>query len=126
MDADGYRASPDPGDDSLRPPLRRHIVIATLGVAVVEWLLFELIRSPYDPPRDMRTFLGQEKYPLFGIMAAIVGGWSLYLLYAALRHSPTRRDALAFAALLAFLTMIATIVVYFRPWTVTPLDWICR
>lgn len=46
----------------LTPQWRIVVVAGTLLIAFVEWLLFELIRTPYGPPHDMLTLLGQEKY----------------------------------------------------------------
>src|SRR5689334_18279569 len=91
------------GDRWMRLLRRGRIVTATMGFAAVEWLLFELIRTPYHPPYDMLTLLGQEKYAVFGLMGVIAAGLSLYVLCDGLRPLPTVREGLAFVALLSVL-----------------------
>jgi len=89
-------------------------------------MMLELIRIPYRPPRDMLTFLGQEKYGIFALMGIIAAGWSLYVLCDGLRPLPTARDGLAFVALLVAVAAVLTAVVICPPWPVTPLDLICQ
>src|SRR4051794_17179436 len=110
----------------MRLSRRGRMVTATLGAALVEWLLFELIRTPYNPPYDMSTFLGQEKYSAFALMGMIAAGWSPYVLYDGLRPLPAPRDALAFAAMLAVVAAAIAAVVFYPPWSVTPLGLLCK
>jgi hypothetical protein len=106
----------------MRLASHRRIVAATLVFFVVEWLLFELVRIPYNPPRDMLTFLGQEKYTVLAVMGFLALGWTAYVLWDGVGSRPTSREALAFACLLIALTAAAAIVICYPLWTVTPLD----
>ena len=106
----------------MRPSRRVRISTATAGVAVVEWLLFELVRIPYSPPYDMLTALGREKYAVHAVMGVIAAGWSLYVTCDGLRTLPAPRDGLAFAALLCGLAGAFAAVALYPPWPVTPLD----
>jgi hypothetical protein len=85
----------------MRKSLRGWIVAVTILTAVVEWLLFELVRIPYRPPNDMLTLLGQEKYAVFGLMGAILVGWLMFLIGSWTQGSFTIRDYFSFIAMLA-------------------------
>jgi hypothetical protein len=97
------------------------IVTVTLAVALVQWLLFELIRIPYRPPHDMLTFLGQEKYSVIGFMGVVTVGWVLYVLIDGLWPLPALHDVLKFGTLLSILVTITAAIVIYPPWPVTPL-----
>ena len=98
------------------------VVAGTLLIAFVEWLLFELIRTPYRPPHDMRTLLGQEKYGVVGFMGVLFTIWVATTLCLALSSRFTLRDYLAFTALLGVLLAVGRYLVGNPPWPVTPLD----
>lgn len=51
------------------------LYLGTPAFAFVEWLMFELLRTPYRPPHDMLTVLGTEKYGLVAYMIAIGLVW---------------------------------------------------
>jgi hypothetical protein len=97
-----------------------------LVVAVVEWLLFELIRIPYRPPQDMKTLLGQEKYSVVVFMEILALGWTVYVLLDGRSPLPRVRDGLAFAALLSVVAAVVAAIVIYPPWPVTPLDMVFR
>ena len=102
------------------------IVAGTLLIAFVEWLLFELIRTPYRPPNDMATLLGQEKYGVVGFMGVIQAVWIGTVLWLALSSRFTIRDYLAFTALLGVLLAVGGYLVRNPPWPVSPLDLILK
>lgn len=106
----------------MRLSRRGRIVVITFAFFVVEWLLFELVRLPYRPPHDMRTFLGQEKDLVPGLMGTIAVGWLLYVVCDGLRPLPAVRDAIAFAAMFCVLLVVAATVVFYPPWPVTPFN----
>ena len=94
-------------------PIKR-VVAAICGLVFTEWLLFELLRTPYRPPQDMTTFLGTEKYAVIALMVGVgVGGLSLILWWAA-RSAWTRRDVTAVALFVA-VVMGAGIYVVINP-----------
>lgn len=100
----------------------KKLVVLTCIVALVEWGLFELARMPYRPPADMRTFLGREKYAVFlfmGATALVGGGLILYFLATS---TLLIRDYLFFTALIGVLLMLARMIVWSPPWSVTPLE----
>ena len=49
---------------------------ATLGIAVMEKFLLELLRAPYRPPHDMSSFLGGKDE-----FAAVILVASIWLQY---------------------------------------------
>lgn len=102
--------------------LRIGIIAWTLFTAVAEWLLFELIRTPYHPPYDMLTLLGQEKYAVVGFMAVLLVVWVATMLGLALSRRLTLRDYLAFFALLSVLLAIGGHLVRNPSWPVTPFE----
>src|SRR5947208_3014103 len=105
----------------MRLSRRGRLVTVTMAVAVVEWVLFELIRIPYRPPHDMLTLLGQEKYSVVGFMGMLAVGWTLYVLFDGLWPLPTVQDGLAFGALLSVVAVVVAAIVIYPPWPVTPL-----
>lgn len=100
--------------------LRKGMVIATIVVVVVEWLLLELVRIPYSPPRDMLTLLGQEKYAVFGFMFFLFAMWLTFVILVWPLAFVTRRNSISFVALLAGLAVLLGTIVAFPLWTVTP------
>jgi hypothetical protein len=110
-----------------RKPLRTiGFGAALFGLAFIEWVLFELIRAPYRPPRDMTTFLGTEKYAVIAFMLFLaVVGFSLMCWWAA-RSAWTKRDVSA-VTILVIAIIGAGMYVVIRPnWPVTPLNWVLR
>lgn len=110
-----------------RNPLRTiRFAAAILALAFIEWILFELIRAPYRPPRDMTTFLGTEKYAViaFMLLLALVG-FGLMCWWAA-RSAWTKRDITAVAILVTVITGAGIYVVIRPSWPVTPLSWVLR
>jgi hypothetical protein len=106
--------------------LRSWIAAATILLALIEWLLFELVRIPYRPPYDMLTLLGQEKYAVLDLMAVVLAVWLAFLILSWFRATFTIRDYLAFAALLAVLSAVLGLVVSYPPRPVTPFDLILQ
>lgn len=92
----------------------------TTAVVLVEWLMFELLRTPYRPPEDMRTLLGVEKYQLLVFMIMVAVTWTLVVLCVFATEKSTRRERRGFLALLAVLPamLLYIILVPHRP--VTP------
>jgi hypothetical protein len=110
-----------------RDPLRAISFAATIvALAFIEWVLFELIRAPYRPPKDMTTFLGTEKYAVIAFMLLLaLFGLGLMCLWA-VRSAWTKRD-IAAVAILVTVIMGAGIYVVIKPsWPVTPLNWVLR
>ena len=114
------------GGHGMRRSRQYRIVAVTVGVAAVEWLLFELLRMPYNPPTDMTTLLGQEKAGVPVLMVMIAAGWALFALYDGLQPWPSAREVIAFAALLCVLAAVGGLVAYFPAWPVTPPDLLDR
>ena len=98
------------------------VVGGTLLIAFLEWLLFELIRTPYRPPHDMLTLLGQEKYGVAGFMGLLFAIWLTMMLYFALSSRFTVRDYLGFMGLLGVLLAIGGYLVGNPLRPVTPFD----
>jgi hypothetical protein len=96
------------------------VVAGTLLIAVVEWLLFELIRTPYRPPNDMATLLGQEKYGVVGFMGVLLAVWIGTVLWLALSSRFTMRDYPAFRALLGVLLAVGGYLLRNPLWPVSP------
>src|SRR5262245_15091713 len=66
------------------------IMITTIVVAIIEFLLFELIRAPFRPPYDMSTLLGrQEQYIVIGFMGLLAVAWAIYVLAKFFKPLPT-------------------------------------
>lgn len=101
---------------------RSGIVAGTLLIAFVEWLSFELIRTPYRPPHDMATLLGHEKYAVVGFMGVLFAVWVGTTVCLALSSRFTLRDLLAFTALLGVLLAVGGYLVGNPLWPVTPLE----
>ena len=65
---------------------REALFLGTAAMAVAEWLMFELLRTPYRPPGDMLTLLGVEKFGLAAMMIAAALPMLLRTLTDPLRH----------------------------------------
>ncbi len=102
----------------------RWLLIGTLGIAVIEWLMFELLRAPYRPPWDMRTALGQEKYDLVGLMCVVAAVWLLSTITLLILERLTKRDYIAFVALLVAICATYALIIANPPWPVTPWNYI--
>ncbi len=83
---------------------RRLLFLGTPAIAVAEWLLFELLRTPYRPPEDMATLLGTEKFDVFAFMVVTMGLWAAVVFWIFATDRWTLRDYLCFLALVACLT----------------------
>ena len=94
--------SDTPSNPTLFSPAR-WLTIGTLFVAIAEWLMFELLRTPYEPPHDMMTFLGQEKYSLVAPMALFLIGWLVVVAVTLLRAKLTLKHHLFFIVLVALI-----------------------
>jgi hypothetical protein len=96
------------------------LFVGTVVVAVSEWLMFELMRTPYRPPQDMTTFLGQEKYSLLLLMYCVAAVWLAVLIWILTTAKLSIRDYLSFTTLAAVLLASVAYIVRHPPWTVTP------
>src|SRR5205809_5306993 len=106
-----------------RPPVPRKRIVATLcALAFIEWVLFELVRTPYRPPDDMLTFLGQEKYAVMAIMVGILILSVALLWFWAVRSAWMVKDVIAFSTMLALLIGVGVFVVLYPGRPVTPLN----
>ena len=92
----------------------------TSVVAVTEWLLFELLRTPYRPPHDMLTALGTEKYAVITVMGLIASLWAAALVLTVLLRRYSSRDLLHFAILLVAISAAAAYIVRHPHRSVTP------
>ena len=79
------------------------LFLGTVCVAFIEWLLFELLRTPYAPPRDMLTLLGQEKYQVVGFMIFVGFVWIMISIWLLFTSRLTLRQYFGFIALIAIL-----------------------
>lgn len=105
---------------------RRRLAVVIIILTLVEWILFELMRTPYRPPQDMTTFLGTEKYPLILFMLGLaVCGLGL-ILWWAVRSTWSKRNIISIALLVVALTGAVAYVVLYPSWPVTPLNWVLR
>ena len=105
---------------------RKRLAVAIIILTLVEWILFEVMRTPYRPPQDMTTFLGTEKYPLILFMLGLaVCGLGL-IVWWALRSTWSKWDIISIALLVAALTGAVAYVVIYPSWPVTPLNWVRR
>lgn len=98
------------------------LFIGTISVALIEWLLFELLRTPYAPPRDMLTLLGQEKYQIVGFMWLLGVAWILISIWLLVTSRLTIRQYFAFTAMIAFLLSIFVFILRNPIREVTPWD----
>jgi len=105
-----------------RSKCRLVVGVVTLLWAVIEWLLFELRRTPYRPPHDMTTLLGTERDGIWFLMGGLAAGWMLFLFTTCVRCEFTRTDYIYFGLMLIFLAAIATGAVMFPLWPVTPYE----
>ncbi|MCC6680625.1 MAG: hypothetical protein IT445_06955 [Phycisphaeraceae bacterium] len=105
---------------------RNRAAMAVCGFAVVEWVLFEFVRTPYRPPQDMTTLLGTEKYAVItGMLVLALFGSGLFLWWI-LRSTWTRRDVATIAILVIVLIVAGSIVIVAPPWSVTPFQLLLR
>ena len=79
------------------------LFVGTAFVAFLEWLLFELLRTPYAPPRDMLTLLGQEKYQVVGFMGFVGVVWIIISIWLLFSSRLTLRQYFGYLALIAVL-----------------------
>lgn len=89
-------------------------------LALVEWVLFELVRAPYRPPHDMLTFLGTEKYIVMALMLGLAVCGVAALSWWATRYIWTRWDAISAVVLIGVLLVLGTRVILYPSWPVTP------
>jgi hypothetical protein len=100
----------------------RVAAIAVFLLVLLEWALFELVRMPYNPPRDMLTFLGQEKYGVMMLMGFLGISGSGALACWMLTSNLTRQDYVRLTILLGILMASFGLVALFPPWPVTPFE----
>ncbi len=98
------------------------LFIGTVSVALIEWLLFELLRTPYAPPRDMLTLLGQEKYQVVGFMWFLGAVWIAIAIWLLLTSRLTLRQYLSFTAMIALLLACFLFILRNPIRAVTPWD----
>lgn len=101
---------------------RSIVVVTTLCWAIIEWLLFELRRTPYRPPHDMKTLLGTERDGVVFVMGGLAVGWFLCLIMICLRSKFTRTDYVRFGLMLFLLAVIVGGLAMFPWWPVTPYE----
>jgi hypothetical protein len=98
------------------------LYLGSPAVAFAEWLMFELLRTPYRPPHDMLTFLGTEKYGLVALMVCIgilwIGGAAITFTTRVM----VLRDYLVFIAVLAAILALIHYIVRNPGRPVTPWD----
>ena len=80
-------------------PNHRLLFGVTFAVALAEWLMFELLRTPYAPPSEL-TLLGTEKYGLVGFMICVAIVWLIYTATALCVGRMTIRDLMLFVGLI--------------------------
>jgi hypothetical protein len=111
----------------IRSTLPRKRVVGTICcLSLAEWVLFEVIRTPYRPPKDMLTFLGTEKYAVVVLMLGIALGGIAVLLWWAVRSFWSKADVMVIAGLLVVCVGLITFVVFHPGWPVTPLHLLFR
>ena len=98
------------------------LIGGTLLTALSEWIMVELVRTPYRPPSDMLTLLGTEKYGLVAIMIGLAAIWLIFVVVFLTRNRVTITNYLAFTAVVAaILTFIGYIISHphrdVTPWT---------
>ena len=94
----------------------------TLLTALSEWIMVELLRTPYRSPSDILTLLGTEKYGLVAIMIGLAAIWLIFVVVFLTRNRVTITNYLAFTAVVAaILTFIGYIISHphrdVTPWT---------
>ncbi len=103
------------------PTSRRAILfLGTLAVVLLDWLLFELVRTPYRPPQDMLTLLGQEKIAVVGFMSCLAIGWMAVSLWLFATTRFSLRDYLGFMTLVAVLLSAVLYIVRYPHRSTTP------
>lgn len=98
------------------------VYVLTFFFAVIEWLMFELIRMPYRPPNDMLTFLGTEKYGVVILMVMVGLAWLAFVSYRVCHRVFNGRECLEFFAFTTVLASLLSYVVFFPSWPVTPFE----
>ena len=103
-------------------PMNKRIAIfvGTAAIAIAEWLMFELLRTPYRPPADMTTLLGTEKYGLIALMVAVAIFWTIALIWISATTRLTLLHYLGFLTQLAFQMGGILYLVKNPQWPVTP------
>jgi hypothetical protein len=96
------------------------LFLGTVAVAFSEWLMFELLRTPYRPPHDMLTFLGAEKYGLVAFMTFVGIAWAIGVVLIVATTKLTIRDLLAFIMLVAAILALVQYIVRHPHRPVTP------
>ena len=92
----------------------------TTGVVILEWLMLELLRTPYCPPDDMLTFLGQEKYALVTGMVCLGSAWIVALVWIVTTSHLSSQDYLRFTVLIAVLLAGFLYILKYQHRPVTP------
>ena len=98
------------------------LIGGTLVTAFVEWLMLELLRTPYRPPADMLTFLGTEKYALVAVMIALAAVWLAVTVVVLTRTRFSIANYLVFTAVVAALAGSSGYIVGNPHRPVTPWD----
>jgi hypothetical protein len=96
------------------------LYVGTSAIALAEWMMFELLRTPCNPPDDMLTFLGTEKYALVFFMGAVAIMWAIALIWILATTRLTLQHYFGYMTLLAVLLAGFQHVVRYPPWPVTP------
>lgn len=105
---------------------RKRIAVLVVSFALVEWVLFELVRTPYRPPQDMTTFLGTEKFTVIAFMLLLaVCGLGLFF-WCAVRSTWTNRDVTVIAIFLTVVISAGAVAVFAPSWPVTPFELILK
>lgn len=108
---------PEKRKGEIRSPAIPAVIVL---VAILEWALFELLRVPYQPPHDMRTLLGTEKYMVRDLMIGVAVLGNVYVLYLVLTSSFSIRGYFYLTSFVALLLTIGVVVVRHPLWPVTP------
>jgi hypothetical protein len=105
---------------------RKRVAVTICSLALMEWLLFELLRTPYRPPQDMTSFLGTEKYAVIAFMLILaVSGFGLLLRWA-VRSTWTNRDVALIGILVAVVIAAGSVAVIAPSWPVTPFEFLLK
>ena len=96
------------------------LFLGTPANAFAEWLMYELLRTPYRPPHDMLTFLGTEKFPLAAFMIGLGVVWSGVVAITFATKTLNLRDHFVFVAILAVILAFVQYIVRNPGRSVTP------
>lgn len=97
-----------------------------VAICLLEWVLFELLRVPYRPPKDMTTFLGTEKYTLLAFMVLIAVISLLWGAWLVFQRAWTRKDVIGVMAVTVTVSLLGVCAVFAPSWPVTPWHLIFR